>query len=412
MLRLFRNSAAVIAATAVLAGPAVSQTAAPAPAEPSAQSPAAAAPNGQAPQPPAAAPGAPAEAPPPPPPGGPARAPALLPGNAPQAALPPVLGDLGIRDAAVLDGRRGEQRVEGTLPGGAAFRGAIDPEGQLRMIRVTDETGALPDDIMRRLVPEPIRNAPVFAEFARVQGVTRGEDRIMLSGADAQGAPLRAAFGNDGTLQRFGRGEDGGPRQGRREGQGPQDSGPRDHGGHRDQRGGDMGGDRGRGMGRDMDRGPGGHGPGNDHECGDFHGKPPHDQRPGDRPDGRPGDRHDDRHGQHPDDRRGEQDDPRRGPGPADGPMGGPAGGPMGGPRGDVPPPADGLGRGGPDRAQPQGPLDDAAVRSILTDGGYTELGEITRNGPRAEVPAKNPEGENVTVTVSPRGVVVRELAR
>ena len=367
MLRLFRNSAAVIMATAVLAGPALSQMAAPVPAGPSTQPPPAAAPNGQAPQAPAVVPGGSAQVPPPSPLGGTT---AAAPGTAPQAALPPVLGDLGIRDAAVLDRRKGEQRVEGTLPGGAAFRGAIDPQGQLRMMRVTDEAGALPDDIMRRLVPEPIRNAPVFAEFARVQGVTRSEDRIMLSGADARGMPVRAAFGTDGTLQRFGRGEDGGPRQGKREGQGDQNPGRRDHDGPRDKRGG---------MDRDM-----GHGHGKDHECGGHHGKPAHDHRPGDRD--------------------GERGEARRGEAPAEGTMARA--------REDGPPPADGRGRGGPDRAQPREPLDDAAVRSILTDGGYTELGEITRNGPRAEVAAKNPEGENVTVTISPRGVVVRELAR
>ena len=57
-------------------------------------------------------------------------------------------------------------------------------------------------------------------------------------------------------------------------------------------------------------------------------------------------------------------------------------------------------------------PLDDSAIQNVLRDAGYTQPGTITRDGPRAEVEAVNPEGEPVTVTVNPRGVVVRELAR
>ena len=68
------------------------------------------------------------------------------------------------------------------------------------------------------------------------------------------------------------------------------------------------------------------------------------------------------------------------------------------------------MGQGQPGAGMAQ--LDDDGVRSLLADGGYTGVGTITRNGPRTEAEAVNPEGENVTVTISPRGVVVRELAR
>ena len=60
----------------------------------------------------------------------------------------------------------------------------------------------------------------------------------------------------------------------------------------------------------------------------------------------------------------------------------------------------------------PQAALDDAGVQRLLQETGYTQPGTITRDGPRTEVEAVNPEGEPVTVTISPRGVVVRELAR
>lgn len=371
MLARLLNSAAVIAATAVLAGPALSQTAAPAvsvPQAPAVQTaPAPVAPVPEAAPNPAAnapVPATPPAVPAPQPPATGAPAPAAA--DAPQAPLPAVLGDLGISDATARPGPKGDQRIEGTLPGGVPFRAATDPQGQLRMLRASDDEGVLPDEIVRRLVPEPIRNAPIFAEFARVQGLNREDGETMLRGADSKGQPVRAMFTEDGTLQRFGRGEDAGRwMMHKRDGRGP---GAEDRGGPREGHG----------------KGPKGPRPGED-AC-DFHGKAPH--------------RHDDRHGERFDDR-------------SEGPAGwrggqGPDGGPDAGPRGDRPheaaPPR------GPDGAP--APMDDAAVRSILTEGGYSDIGEITHDGPRTQAAAKNPEGENVWVTINPRGVVVRELAR
>lgn len=268
MLRTLRTSVAVIAAVSALAAPLAAQT----PATPPAAS-------------------APAAA-------------------APVSALPQALTELGITDARVMKGRRGGQRVEGTLPGGGAFRAMLDGQSQLRMIGVEDEGAALPADILARLLPEPVRSNVIFTEFTRVQGVGRGDEGVMLFGTDAKGESIRAGFSADGTLQRFGRGEMERPRM-------------------------DRGGDR------------------------DDHGK-----------------------------REG-----RKGPSHGHGRMG-----PGDGPRG----PAD----------APSAPLDDAAIQGVLRDGGYTQPGTITRNGPRTEVAAVNPEGEPVTVTINPRGVVVRELAR
>lgn len=67
--------------------------------------------------------------------------------------------------------------------------------------------------------------------------------------------------------------------------------------------------------------------------------------------------------------------------------------------------------RGGP-QGGPAAALDDAGVQALLTDAGYTQPGAITRNGPRVEVEAVNPAGQPVTVTINPRGVIIRELAR
>src|SRR5690606_26338734 len=261
MLRRFRNSAAVMVAMTALAAPLAAQTTQPAPETPPATAPATQA-----------------------------------------AALPQALTDLGITDARVTKGRRGQQ-VQGTLPGGPAFRAMLDSQGTLRMIRA--ESAPLPAAIVERLVPQPVRDQAILKEFAQIQGIGRGDQGVMVFGTDAQGQGVRAGFGNDGTLHRFGRGET--------------DFGPRGTKGK--ERGAD---DRGL---RQMQR---------------FH--------------------------------RG--DDARRAP-----------------------------------QAAPAA-LDDAGVQRLLQDAGYTQPGTVTRDGPRTEVEAVNPEGEPVTVTINARGVIVRELAR
>ncbi|WP_036704670.1 hypothetical protein, partial [Paracoccus sanguinis] len=248
----------------------------------------------------------------PPPPAPPAAPAATAPA---QGGLPTALTALGITDATATAGRKGGQRVEGTLPGGGAFQAMVDPAGALRMIRTTDNA-ALPAPVAQALIPEAVRNAPIFAEFARVEGMAQGDEGVMVFGADAAGEPLRAGFAADGTLQRFGRGEMEGHK----------------HGGK---------GEHGRKDGDRKDRGKG-------------HGKEMHGKE-------------------------------MRG---------------------------DGTGPRGMQGAGQAAPLDDAAVNRVLTEGGYTAVGAITRNGPRVEAEATNPEGEAVTVTINPRGVVVRELAR
>lgn len=334
MSRTFRNSAALIVASLALSAPVLAQTAAPAPvatpAAPSASAPA-------APAPAQAAPAAPAVATPAAP-------------QAAAAALPAALTDLGITDATLSEGRKG-QKVQGTLPGGAAFQAMLDGD-KIRMLRVTDDAAVLPEDIARRLIPEPVRNAPIFAEFTRLQGLAQGDEGVMLFGADAEGQGVRAGFSPDGTLQKFGRGD-------------------MDHG------------DRGRGKGHDKGK-RGDHG-----DNGKDRGEMRQDGRGGKGP---------------------QRDGDRMGPG-GNGPRDGAAGMGRGdGAGGQGQGQEQGAGQGG--QGQGRAALDDAAVQSILTDGGYTQLGAITRNGPRVEAEAVNPEGEAVTVTINPRGVVVRELAR
>lgn len=290
MLRLLRNSAVLAVAASLMAAPLAAQTAAP--------------------DAPAAQPTAPTVTTP--------ATPATTP--APAAALPQALTDLGITDATVSPGKRDGQRVRGTLPGGAAFQGALDDQGVLRMLRATGDGATLPAEVIARMVPQAVRSAPIFAEVAQIAGVAQGEQGVMVFGTDSAGQPVRAAFSADGTLQRFGRGDD----------------------------------DRGRAMMR-----------GDDDDRGRGHG---HDRR-----------------GKHGDDDRGEW---QRGEG------------------------RDRPGMGQPGMGQPPQALTDDAVRAGLADAGYTQPGAIAKDGPRTTVEATNPEGEPVTVTVNPRGIIVREEAR
>lgn len=72
----------------------------------------------------------------------------------------------------------------------------------------------------------------------------------------------------------------------------------------------------------------------------------------------------------------------------------------------------------GPDAPRPTGDAPERAaiapeaLRQALTAAGYTQLGEITQDGPRVTAQANNPEGEPVLLELNPQGRVVREIAR
>lgn len=74
----------------------------------------------------------------------------------------------------------------------------------------------------------------------------------------------------------------------------------------------------------------------------------------------------------------------------------------------------DGRARRGGEGATPMPPpVDEAALRSAVEAAGYTDLGETLQGRGRGiAIDAVNPQGETVTVFVSPRGEVIRETAR
>lgn len=234
----------------------------------------------------------------------------------PAAELPALLQSLNLTDVRVKEERRGFKRIKGETPEGLEIRAFVDQSGNLRGIFADDDVeAALPQAVIDQMIPEAVRNQDILGQIATISAVFSDERGVMVAGEDAQGEDIRAGFTNDGTLMRFGRGDDakGGK-----------------HGLHHKGKGED----RGKHRGRDDD---------DDDHGGRFHR---------------------DRHGDH-----GER-----------------------GPRGA------GL---SPERLQ-----------ETLSAAGYTNLGDVTRDGPRTLVVATNPQGEAVVVELSPAGEVVRESAR
>lgn len=308
--------------------------------------------------------------------------------------VPQALLDAGLTDVESKSSRRGN-RVEGKLPDGTEIDAILDGQGQLMGLRA-DGDGMLPAALVASLVPQPIRDQAIFAELTSVEAVFNSERGIMIAGQDAQKNQVRAAFAEDGTLLRFGRGEDAG----RGMGPGPEHGkGPGKHARGNEDRGGDR--DGGRDAGRANDRGGD-----RDHDRGgdraDKRGDKDHGPR-GDGPrEGRGDDRRDWREGGG-DDRRDEWRGDRR-----DESRGEPRG-----ERRDDRRPDDRRDDRRSDAPRQQGtPPAPAEIRSSLTEAGYTAIGQILQQGPVTVAQATNPEGEPVLVEIGTDGRVLRELNR
>lgn len=166
MSRTFRTPITLAAVLALLAGPALAQDATPA-----------------APTPPAAA-----EAPAP-------------------VALPQALQEAGLTDVTTKRGPRDGSRLEGKLPDGTLIEAMLDRDGQLRGVKAQGDA-ALPQALVAQLVPQAVRDNAVFPELGSLRAVFTGERGVMLAGQDAEKNRVHAGFAQDGTLLRFGRGDD------------------------------------------------------------------------------------------------------------------------------------------------------------------------------------------------------------
>ncbi|MDS9467978.1 hypothetical protein RGQ15_10415 [Paracoccus sp. MBLB3053] len=135
-----------------------------------------------------------------------------------QVAIPQALQDAGLTDVTGKPSRHG-QRIEGKLPDGTEIGAILDESGELRGLRSHGEQ-PLPATLVERLVPQTVRNQPIFAELGQVQAIFINERGVMLAGSDAQSNSVRAAFAEDGTLLRFGRGDDRAKEMGGKKGKG------------------------------------------------------------------------------------------------------------------------------------------------------------------------------------------------
>lgn len=242
----------------------------------------------------------------------------------PSADLPPLLQSLNLNDVQIKEQRRGGQRIKGDTAEGLEIRAFVDDAGKVRGIFADDDDddteAALPQAVIDQLIPEAVRGQDILGQIETISAIFSDERGVMIAGEDANGEDIRAGFTPDGTLMRFGRGDDA---------KGPRDGWHKKGKGH----------DRHEGRGRDDDD-------------DDDHGSRFHR------------DRHSDR-GEH----RGDRD-----------------------PRGAS--------------------LNESQLREALGAAGYTNLGDVSRDGPRTLVVATNPQGESVVVELNPGGEVVRESAR
>lgn len=124
--------------------------------------------------------------------------------------LPESLRALNLSDLEIQTGRRGHARVHGNLADGTQIDAVVDRDGALRGVRARDDA-ALPQSLIEAVLPQPVRANPIIEQFSLITGLGVMSKMVMVGGQDAEGQNLRAGFDQDGTLMRFGRGDDRGP---------------------------------------------------------------------------------------------------------------------------------------------------------------------------------------------------------
>ncbi|MDO5630368.1 MAG: hypothetical protein Q4G22_00865 [Paracoccus sp. (in: a-proteobacteria)] len=124
--------------------------------------------------------------------------------------LPEALRALNMSDVEIRTGQRGGSRVTGTLADGTEIQAMVANDGTLRGVRADDDA-ALPQSLVDAVLPAPVRGNAIIQQFALISGFGVMPDMVMVGGQDADGQKLRAGFATDGTLMRFGRGDDRGP---------------------------------------------------------------------------------------------------------------------------------------------------------------------------------------------------------
>lgn len=131
---------------------------------------------------------------------------------APAADLPPLLQSLNLDDVDIKDLRRGGKRIKGETAEGLEIRAFVDAAGNLRGIFADkdddDAQAALPQAVIDEMIPEAVRGQDILGQIATISAIFSDERGVMVAGAGADGEDIRAGFATDGTLMRFGRGDD------------------------------------------------------------------------------------------------------------------------------------------------------------------------------------------------------------
>lgn len=102
-------------------------------------------------------------------------------------------------------------RIEGRQAGGEDVEAVFDAEGRLIGLELDD--AAIPASLVAALLPQPVRDAEAFGQFAGIEEIHNRGGVVVVEGRDEAGEKMKAAFDADGRLLRFGRDEDRGPRQ-------------------------------------------------------------------------------------------------------------------------------------------------------------------------------------------------------
>lgn len=304
--------------------------------------------------------------------------------------MPSLLQGLNLEGVDIDTGHHGQREYEGKMADGTEIEASFDMAGNL--IKIEADDGVLPAPVLEAAVPAEIRNSDSFALLDKVEELHNRRGMIGLKGQDADGGDMRLMFDMDGTLRGVGM-DDAAVPQDLLDSLLPQAVRDADVTSQFAVLDRVMGGREGFMIaGKDADGkdiraqlDEAGNvlrfGRGDDHEGRRMHGDRKHHGERGEH--GERGPRGD--HGDHGDHARGDRHD--------------------------------GDGRHAKDRdakgPRGDGPAFDAeAATRRLNDAGYSELGEPRRADRGVAIEAINPDGEEVTLHLNPRGEVVRETAR
>lgn len=104
----------------------------------------------------------------------------------------------------------GHIEIEGRQANGEDIEAIFDPEN--RLVKLDLDDTVIPASLVAAMLPQAVRNAEAFGQFAGIQEIHSRPGFVGLQGTDGTGEEMKAMFDEEGRLLRFGRDEDKGPR--------------------------------------------------------------------------------------------------------------------------------------------------------------------------------------------------------